>query len=86
MTKPEADFIANIMENAGKNVEVRDDYSGRGMFGKTTCGVVVDSELLVISALLAYAKELSEDGPYIGEMPEFDTLRHDNMGKQMIIY
>lgn len=69
-------------------IEVYKDYSGRGMCGDTTSGVVVDSLSEFISAIGDYLSSADAD--------EIDTVRAigsavknistDSMGMSMIIY
>ena len=48
MTLEDAERIAKFLEDAeGFEVEVRDDYSGRGMGGKTTPALVLNREGVV---------------------------------------
>jgi hypothetical protein len=69
-------------------IEVYEEYSGRGMFGDTTSGVVVDSLSEFISAIGDYLSSADAD--------EIDTVRAigsavknistDSMGMSVIIY
>jgi hypothetical protein len=67
--------------------DVRDDYSGRGMYGEETAAVV-GMPAAIAAALVANAEELAErvaelkaDGV---EMPS--GFRTDNMGLDMVMY
>lgn len=84
MTQDAAEFIANNVNGA----EVYEEYSGRGMYGKTTTGVTVSSELRVIEGLMNIVKEMAEDEDLEGlqNLPDFKNLRVDNMGQDIIIY
>ncbi len=86
MTIKEAQFIQNLMENAGEECEINASYSGRGMFGTSTIGVMIESELLLISVLLAELQLTNENEGGGGKVPIFGNLRHDSMGTQIIIY
>lgn len=86
MKLDEAKYIQNLMENAGEECDIREEYSARGMYGKTTVGIVVDSELLLIQILLQYIRDISADPASIDNAPNFGSLRHDNMGAQIILY
>lgn len=69
-------------------IELREIYSGRGMYGDTTSGVVVDSMTDFLSGLGDWLDTMHED--------DFDTakklgeairnVRTDSMGKSIIIY
>ena len=94
MTKELAEFLKEASENAGNECEIYETYSGRGMFGRTTCGVVVDSVGQLLSDVLGYVSEcIGEDdegnpvhwdgGKFPDEVGEFRT---DNMAMQTIVY
>jgi hypothetical protein len=53
--------------------EVREDYSGRCMYGKTCIGITVDP---------CYATKLIEEAAALG----IKGSSRDNMGMQMIVY
>ncbi len=59
--------------------EIYEDYSGRGMFGKTCMGITVDE---LENSLFRLGKE-SADYEFSKELENFRT---DNMGKGSIIY
>ncbi len=88
MNISQAKFIAQIIEDAGESAEIREDYSGRGMFGKTTVGITFDArDVLIMQILINKILQLSSDGPYLGKLPEeLDNLRIDSMGQGFIIY
>lgn len=83
MTKKEAEAIAEIT-----NGEIRDAYSGRGMYGKTCYGVVVDSLDDLIEGLGRYITEIPYGTPndpnHVG--PALENLRMDEMGLEKILY
>jgi len=83
MTKNEATEVAKVV-----NGEVRDDYSGRGMFGNTCYGVVVDSldDLFdgLADLLTDVRLESNTDPELVGE--SLKKLRIDEMGLQKILY
>lgn len=68
--------------------EIHPDYSGRGMFGKTTVGFSCDSTSELIAEIISNAHEFVnyDDEDYIE--PEFSnvTLSMDSMGLGVIIY
>jgi hypothetical protein len=83
MTKNEATELAKVVDG-----EVRDDYSGRGMFGNACYGVVVDSLDDLFDGLADYIHDIkyecSEDPEMVGEA--LKKLRIDEMGLQKILY
>lgn len=65
--------------------EIRDDYSGRGMYGKQTFGVVFDSQADFHKALV--------DAAYIAGEQDDDDMRQeltgltlDSMGLGIVVY
>ena len=88
MTQQEAQFLVECSDFSGNDATLREDYSGRGMMGKTTFGVVVDHPLQLLNDVLQYVKDNFEDSKeYVGmEIPDFASFKFDSMGRQMIIY
>lgn len=98
MTKELAEFLKAANEHCGdeQNFEIREDYSGRGMMGHTTCGVVIDSLPMLLLNVIQYVRELklvpSRENPhptirdYIPDASEMGHLRTDNMAQQIILY
>lgn len=58
-------------------------YSGRRMFGERTLGVVVNSELEVLGAVVAYLKQMTLKE--LREAPQLDDLQQDDMGKDDVV-
>ena len=85
MTEQQAKFILNCLEYAGEEASLRDKYSGRGLYGKTTVWVVFDHYCLLIPAIIEFFKQNLDTLNY-DDVPDFDILREDNMGNQIIIY
>ena len=82
------DTIAdNAMSLGNGDVEVREDYSGRGMYGATCIGFVLSggaSELALGAAIVQAGQEEDlEDG-----LVEYLMRRaaHDSMGRDRIVY
>ncbi len=93
MTKKLAEQLFEISANRGHSAHIYENYSGRGMYGKETYGIVVDSieELLtdVINELTLCNGNNDNEDEDIGNLnKQFlnDTLRSDSMGRQVIIY
>lgn len=64
----------------------REDYSGRGMFGRTCIGITCDEPLRVVLELAAH---LMEAMPELGSYDLMDALgtpRMDSMGCSSILY
>jgi hypothetical protein len=92
-----AQFLKRVCEDIGnQECEIREDYSGRGMFGKQTAGIVVDSVPLLLTDVLQWVKESISSERYTndslmlvwggGEIPDISDLRVDNMGRSTILY
>lgn len=65
---------------------VREDYSGRGMYGKTTSGVVISDSTIVATIFFENAEEISELQEE-GNLPHsIGRLNTDGMGRSFIIY
>lgn len=74
-----------LVENACRDATVRERYSGRGMYGKETCGVVTDDAFqLVVDALQSAIKGFFDEDE--AQELDFTNLRIDNMGLDWIIY
>ena len=84
MTKEQSKFLADVCEEAGIDYSVQSEYSGRGMFGATTHGIVVDSTMELLVATINYMKFLTEEK--LEKAPSFTSFKTDNMGRQTILY
>lgn len=86
MTKEQAQFLYDAGDDSGLDVKIRDDYSGRGMFGKETCAIEGDFSMgELLCAVIEYVRFLDEEErEEIPEMPR--SFREDSMGLGIIIY
>ena len=78
-----------------EGLSVRDDYSGRCMFGRTCFGIVVDNIATAIYDLANTLQsiidedpesDLADDAEAFIEYDGFDTCSTDNMGLRYIVY
>ena len=83
MTKEHAEFLVNALEYDGQEGELYEDYSGRGMMGKTTYGVVFSHESILFTAVMTYLKE---NPSLVSSIPDFEKIKTDNMGREIIWY
>ncbi len=84
MTKEQAKFLVDVTENAGnQDISLREGYSGRGMCGRETCAVVVNSLTLLLCDCINHLK--NEDVESINLVPDFNNLRTDSMGRESIV-
>ena len=89
MTKEQAKFIEIVTVSCGnQDIDVRDDYSGRGMYGAKTYGVVVNSLPILLADCINYMREMAlvNNESVINNVPDFDEFRTDNMAMDTILY
>ena len=77
------DAVVIQLEYLGHTASVHEDYSGRGMFGETTPGIVSNAPAVLVGHLLAHA--IMTHAPKTRPM-ELLPLRWDNMGMDIIYY
>jgi hypothetical protein len=75
MTKAQAEKIVRALEEEGIDASIREDYSGRCMYGATCVAIVCDDPVAVGFAA-GKARIPSKDRP----------KRQDNMGRSMVLY
>lgn len=84
-----AKAIVDAGEGSYAGVELREDYSGRGMYGKTTCAVIYEDEGAFLQCVAAAAIQVSEadqDGCSVDEFIEaLGNLHRDNMGRSATV-
>jgi len=94
MTKELASFLRNAAEHCDVDVEIRDDYSGRGMYGQETHAIVTDSIPELMINTIQYIKESLESKSHaeqinfmvkIPDVSDIRRLRTDNMGRDSIV-
>lgn len=93
--------IVKAGEDMGLDISLREDYSGRGMYGKKTTGIITDQFGNIIQATAAAAVDLQKENDYFESLTEdqqqnppmaveyfLDNLdfAKDNMGYDLIIY
>lgn len=78
MKKSTAEKLVQIANSIGEDIKIYEGYSGRGMFGAKTTGVVCH-EGTIQSCLIE--GEFSKE-----EKRELKSLSRDNMGLSMIYY
>jgi len=74
MNIEDANKLIAFLKDNGYEAELREDYSGRNMFGENTNGVVTDASFVIMESF----HYLSDIG--------IDNYREDNMGKSFIYY
>ena len=92
MTIEQANFLKRVTEDQGnQECDIRESYSGRGMYGRETVGIVVDSLPQLLTDVLNYVNSNIQDDPIMvewggGDVPNFNRFSTDNMGRSMILY
>lgn len=84
MTRDLAEAIVDALHADEFNAKLFENYSGRGMYGRTTTGIELDGTLVdVLSAIIAHAHMFVCEGEAIfcGE-----RLNQDQLGLGHIIY
>lgn len=79
-------WIATKIRDAGIDLELEADYSGRGMYGEQTYSLTgTMQELLVAAAYVAI--DLADAGPKRDEyIDALRRLRTDSMGRETVFY
>lgn len=76
-----AELIRSFCNDCG--CKCYENYSGRGMFGKTCIGIVTDANMFeVILGLSDYLHECGVDNV----REELGRVCHDNLGLDMVVY
>lgn len=83
------EFTANYASWEEDGDGVRENYSGRGMYGRTCIGVVGDSLATAFQFMYSLAEVIHEDELY--DQKEFvmemvEALVSDGMGRSSLIY
>lgn len=75
--------IAEEIVNCGsEDISLVEDYSGRGMYGAITCGIIAPDFNTFIRSLI----EATLAAPEIMEEAVEENFRTDNMGLDIIVY
>lgn len=84
-----AELICEALHNESVLHEIRYDYSGRGMYGETTTGIVFDGNIAtVLSAVIKNAGLFctNDSEGFYEPMFESANFQTDSMGLSTIIY
>ena len=85
MTQLEAEILTEGLEELGEVYSIHPEYSGRGMYGRTTVGISVRNPACLLAALAAYVnREIPFPDDF--EFPNFQDLARDSMGRGIVIY
>ena len=78
-----ADMIRGFC--ASENYEVYENYSGRGMFGKLTIGIIVRQDQNYFEMLYKLTRYMESKGFY-DPLMELEGTAIDELGKSVICY
>ncbi len=89
-----AEKVVEFLQDNGYEAEVREDYSGRGMFGKTTVGIETNAPGTLIGWLVAKSiidENYGDAEAGVDALDDFNfrrdlPMRWDSMGLAMIYY
>lgn len=81
-----AKLLAEVGEELGEEVRVYENYSGRGMLGSSTTGLVIPSTGM-LAVLMYHGSRRIAEGIADGSLePDLNPFRTDNLGYDAIIY
>ena len=84
MKKRVAELVVAAIISSDGEAEIYEDYSGRGMFGKTTTAVVTDlSSELVVKSIMVDGYSFEDEGFDLDEVTDF---KGDSLGLSNIYY
>lgn len=91
MKTNEAEFIVDALEASGIEASVYSNYSGRGMYGETTDGVVTGDIASIAPAIVRFMAEDEDNFKKAMRLVEegcfpVNGYRLDNMARDYIIY
>jgi hypothetical protein len=75
---------ADMLDNAGYSVEFHDDYSGRGMYGKTC--LALSGDFSGIALAFAFAGVAENSGLPLSYAQKFCPTRSDSFGMGTVYY
>ena len=88
-----AKFLAEKIEDmSGEECQVHEDYSGRGMYGYTTAGIICERPLEVADVLVeAYLNADPDEVDALNEAMDNEdgfqnSFQFDSMARQYIVY
>lgn len=89
MTKEVADFLLEVADTCDSlidfDVTLHEGYSGRGMFGATTYGILCDYPIELLGVAIQYAYEIDCDYQEL-ELTGLHNLKVDQLGRSCILY
>ena len=90
MTHELAQRIFEAGDELGVEIQIRERYSGRHMYGETTTGIIYSDNSALLQSFSYAAAKMIEDRGYGKEFEEFmeaiPDLKYDSMGQSTIAY
>jgi len=87
MKEKSAKLIEEAADELGYDTDIREDYSGRWMFGKTTHAIVVDTQSNFVGAVAFVAVNMDNDTEESDDFIEdMQNIHFDSMGISIIAY
>lgn len=97
MTKQEAELLHEAMEKMLEECDVNEndfkskiveEYSGRGMYGKETYALIINSFTSLLRALMTFPELLydEDDGNSIATNQIISNFQTDKLGTSIVIY
>jgi hypothetical protein len=82
------EFAQKLADASDGELDLYEDYSGRGMFGKTTAGITGSKKSIMRTAIIVGFEMGSngEEHQFEEFLETIDNLRFDNLGMDMIAY
>ena len=77
--------LAELLESRNYAIEIREDYSGRGMYGKSTAGIVCDESDMFEALAEIMESGDKEEREYVAKDIRYG-FRTDSMGYSTIYY
>lgn len=80
----------NALVRAARSLDIECEpyleYSGRGMFGKTTCGVVIPTPTDFTALCVVAGRATPDGGAFAAFLGEVRKVSFDSMGHDVIAY
>jgi len=88
MTKESMEALIDAGLDIGVAIKGREEYSGRGMNGKTTCAVVADRvvDIIAVAAQAGWAWRDGREEDDREIVDDLSGLRLDSMGTGVVVY
>lgn len=84
-----AELVKNAAYDNGYDISIYKEYSGRGMFGKTTTGLVCPDINVLIKVIAFASKMFTPDDNYLffeDFLNDLLPVKMDNLGNDFIFY